>query len=327
MFGLPADAELDQAGLLKLLHAEDRERTEYAVQQSLDPKGSGKYSCDYRVVRPDGEIRWIAATGRVLFSDVYGCRTAARLVGTLLDITGLRQTDACLRETEKLAATGRLAASLAHEINNPLEAITNLLYLLQGGSLVDEQRRYVELAEQELSRVIEIATQALRFYRDPGAPTQCDVAEIIDSVLALFGRRIEGSGILVERRYCSVAFLLGAREELRQVLVNLVHNAMDAMPRGGRLLIRIKPETGWRTRRKGIRLIVADTGHGMDPVTMKRMFEPFFTTRTSVGTGLGLWLSAGMIQKHGGTIRVKSRQHPNRSGTVFSIFLPFDRRQ
>ncbi len=327
MFGLECDAEVDYATFLELLHPEDRERTDYAVQQSLNPNGSGKYGCDYRVVRPDGEVHWIAATGRVFFSNVDSRRTAIRLLGIVLDITGLRQTDASLRETEKLAATGRLAASLAHEINNPLEAITNLLYLLQGGPLIEEQRRYVELAEQELARVIAISTQALRYYRDPGAPTQCDVTEIIDSVLTLFQRQIEVSGIHVERRYCCAPLLLGGREELRQVLVNLIHNAMDAMPRGGRLLIRIKQETTWRTRRKGIRLTVADTGHGMDPVTMKRMFEPFFTTRTAVGTGLGLWLSAGIIQKHGGAIRVKSRQHPSRSGTVCSIFLPFDRRK
>jgi nitrogen-specific signal transduction histidine kinase len=327
MFGLQCDADVDYAAFLKLLHPEDCERTDNAVKESLNPNGTGKFGCDYRVLCPNGEVHWIAATGRAFFANTNGHRKATRVLGTVLDITGLRRTDASLRQTEKLAATGRLAASLAHEINNPLEAITNLLYLLHSSPLQAEQCRYVEQAEQELARVTDIVKQTLRFYQDPGTPTQCNLSEIIDSVLTLFGRRIEASGIYVERRYCRAAALFGAREELRQVLVNLIHNAMDAMPRGGRLLIRTKQHTKWSTGRKGIQLTVADTGHGMGPATRERMFEPFFTTRTSIGTGLGLWLSAGIVQKHAGTIRVKSCQHPYRSGTVFSIFLPLDRRQ
>jgi signal transduction histidine kinase len=126
---------------------------------------------------------------------------------------------------------------------------------------------------------------------------------------------------------CNDASVLGGREELRQVLVNLIHNSIDAMPRGGRLLVRIKGATKWPRGQKGLRVTVADTGHGMDRATMRRMFEPFFTTRTSVGTGLGLWLCAGVVQKHGGAIQVKSSRQAKRSGTVISVFLPFDRRQ
>ncbi len=327
IFGLPQNNPIDYAIFLNSLHPNERERTHHAVQQSLDPNGNGEYSSDYRVVRPNGEIRWVAATGRAFFRNVNGRRAATRMVGTVLDVTDLRKTDASVNQTEKLAAAGRLAASLAHEINNPLESITNLLYLLQDSSLQPEQRKFVELAEQELARVVDLTTQTLRFYHEPGSETQCVVAEIIDSVLTLFAGRIIASNIQVERRYSEGASLLGAREELRQVLVNLIHNAMDAMPRGGRLLIRSREATKWHAGRNGVCLTVADTGHGMDSATMTRMFEPFFTTRTAVGTGLGLWLSAGIIRKHGGTIRVKSCQHQNRSGTVFSIFLPYDRRK
>ncbi len=327
IYGLHRSSNFNYASFLRLLHPEDRARTDRAIQQSLNPESSGEFGSDYRVLYPDGKVRWIAATGHAFFSDFSGQRKATRLIGIALDITELRQTDASLLQTEKLAITGRLAASLAHEINNPLEAMTNLLYLLQDDSLKEDQRKYVRMAEQELARVIDIAVQTLRFYHDPSAPVQCNVAEIIDSAIAPLEGRMAASSIEVQRRYRQKAPVLGAREELRQVLVNLLLNAMNAMPYGGRLLVRTKEATNWKTGRKGVRLTVADSGHGMNYATMKRIFEPFFTTRASVGTGLGLWLCSGIVQKHGGEIRVKSRQTAGRSGTVFSIFLPFDRRR
>jgi PAS domain S-box-containing protein len=327
MFDLPWNGEVDYAQVLRLVHPEDRARTDRAVQESLDPEGTGEFGCDYRILRPDGTVRWIASKGHAFFSNLVGRRTATRLIGTTLDITELRESDASLRQNEKLAVTGRLASSIAHEINNPLEAITNLLYLLDDASLQTEQRKYIKLAQQELARVVDISTQALRFYRDPSAPTQCNLPDIIDSALALFGGRIAAAQIQVERDDYKNAIVLGAREELRQMMVNLVHNAMDAMPHGGRLLVRTKSTTEWHRGRKGIRLTVADTGEGMSRSTMRRMFEPFFTTRPAVGTGLGLWLCAGIVKKHGGKMQVKSCQKPGRSGTVFSIFLPYDRRK
>ncbi len=327
LFDLPWDGEVNYPDVLRLIHPEDRARTERAVEESLDPEGTGEFGCDYRVLCPDGNVRWIASKGHVFFSNVVGRRSATRLIGTALEITDLRQSDASLRQNEKLAVTGRLASSIAHEINNPLEAITNLLYLLDDASLETEQRKYIKLAQQELARVVDISTQALRFYRDPSAPTQCNLPEIIESALTLFGGRIAAAQIQVERRDSGQGVVLGAREELRQLIVNLIHNAITAMPQGGRLLIRTKRTTKWRIGRKGVRLTVADTGHGMNRSTMRRIFEPFFTTRPAVGTGLGLWLCAGIVKKHGGTIEVRSGQKAGRSGAVFSIFLPFDRRK
>ncbi|MGC1785014.1 MAG: ATP-binding protein [Acidobacteriaceae bacterium] len=327
IFGLSWNGELDYAAFLNLLHPEDRARTDRAVQQSFDPEGNGEFGCDYRLLCPEGEVRWIAAKGRAFSTIINGRRQATRLIGTALDITNLRQTDASLRQNEKLAATGRLAATIAHEINNPLEAITNLLYLLEDGSLPEEQRKYLRLAQQELARVVDIATQTLRFYRDPSPPKVCNLTEVIESVLTFFGARITSSHIQIERRFDERASVLGAREELRQVIVNLVRNAMEAMPHGGKLQVRTKGTSNRRTGRKGVRLTIADTGHGMDHATKRRMFEPFFTTKAGVGIGLGLWLSAGIIQQHGGAIRMKSRRRPGHSGTVFSIFLPLDRRR
>jgi PAS domain S-box-containing protein len=327
IFGLSWNGEIDYPYFLTLLHPEDRVRTDRAVQQSLDPDGAGEFGCDYRLLCPEGEVRWIAAKGRAFSTTIHGRRKVTRLIGTVLDITDLRQTDASLRQMEKLAATGRLAASIAHEINNPLEAITNLLYLVEDGTLQEEQRKFIKLAQQELARVVDIATQTLRFYRDPSPPRLCNLTEIIEGVLTFFGGRITSSHIKIERRLDNDASVLGAREELRQVFVNLIRNAMEAMPHGGKLEVRTRNTTNLLTRRKGVRVTVADTGHGMDHATKRRMFEPFFTTRSGVGIGLGLWLSAGIIHQHGGTIRLKSRRRTGQSGTVFSVFLPLDRRR
>lgn len=326
-----SESEIDYPAFLQRVDPEDRLRVDLAVQQSLDPRGSGAFGVDYRILRPDGGICWVAAKGHAFLSETADGRKVGRLIGTMLDVTALRQMDSSFLQKEKLVATGRLAASLAHEINNPLEAMTNLLYLLEGSPLHAEQRRYLVLARQELTRVIDIANDSLRFYRDPGTPTQCKVPGILDSVLAHFATRIEASHIRVERRDSRQASVFGSCGELRQVFINLVHNAVDAMPKGGRLLMRTAAATEWTTGRKGVRITIADTGQGMNRDTMKRLFEPFFTTRTTTGIGLGLWLCAEIVDSHGGSVRVKSRQSgpspPQAGGTVFSVFLPLDRRK
>ena len=327
IFGLGWEEDLSYASFLALVHPEDRPRFERTMQHSFGAENGGKYSCDFRLVRPDHEMRWIASKGRIFFAKIDGCRKPVRLDGIVLDITDLRQTDASLREKEKLAATGRLAACIAHEINNPLEAVTNLLYLLENSLLQPDQRQYLKSAQQEVDRIIDITKLTLRFYRDPGPPSQCDLPEIIESVLVLFGNRITGSHIRVERRYGKGTSVFGAREELRQVVMNLIQNALDAMPHGGRLLVRTRRGTQGSDGRKGLRITIADTGHGIDPGILPRIFEPFFTTRTTVSTGLGLWLCAGAVQQHGGIIRVKSLQRHDKSGATFSIFLPLDRRK
>lgn len=327
LLGIAWDEDLSYASFLALVHPEDRPRFERTMQHSFSHENGGKYSCDFRIVRPDDEMRWIASKGRVGFATIHGSCNAVRLDGIVLDITDLRQTDAALREKEKLAAAGRLAACIAHEINNPLEAVTNLLYLLENSTLQTDQRQYIKSAQKEVDRIIDITKLTLRFYRDPGPPTQCDLPEIIESVLAMFANRIAGSNIRIERRYGKGPAIFGAREELRQVVMNLIQNALDAMPHGGRLLVRTRAGTQWPDGRKGLRITIADTGYGIDPGILTRIFEPFFTTHTTISTGLGLWLCAGAVQQHKGTIRVKSIQHHDRSGTVFSIFLPLDRRK
>jgi PAS domain S-box-containing protein len=257
----------------------------------------------------------------------------AFLVPEARDISWTKRAELALKETEKLAAVGRLAASIAHEINNPLEAVTNLLYLaLQTGDM-EELRGYLRIAERELRRVSIIASQTLRFYRQSTNPrlTQCD--ELVESVLFIYHGRIVNSHIQVEQRLLGRKPLNCFDGEIRQVLNNLIANAIDALhTEGGRLLVRSREGTHWPTRRKGLVFTIADSGGGISAENHKRIFEPFFTTKGTSGTGLGLWVSQEIVQRHQGILRVRSRQRPRegerldgaKSGTVFTMFLPFE---
>jgi signal transduction histidine kinase len=228
-----------------------------------------------------------------------------------------------LLRSEKLAVTGRLAASIAHEINNPLEAVTNLLFLMRADASTDSQRKYLAQAEQELARVAEITKQTLRFYREPSQPTATRISTVFDSVLMLFGPRLVSAGIAVERIERSAsATVLSSPGELRQVIANLVGNAIDAMRTGGRLRIRISQYRYPGHSRDLVRLTIADTGMGIPGEVLPTIFEPFVTTKGETGTGLGLWVTAEIMKRNGWKIRVRSCSHPGHSGTTFSIVIP-----
>jgi PAS domain S-box-containing protein len=240
-----------------------------------------------------------------------------------VDVTERKQAQSALLQSEKLAAVGRLSASIAHEINNPLEAVTNLLYLINEEKDLSEQARsFTHLAQQELARVSQIATQTLRFYRQPTARTDVRVSEQLDSVLKLYQGRLASAGVEVVCDYRASAPLLAFEGELRQVFTNLVGNALDASRNGGKMTLRTREATDWRTGRKGVRVTVADRGHGMSRETLRRIFEPFFSTKGITGTGLGLWVTLGIIQKHEGRVKVRSSESPEHHGTVFSVFIP-----
>ena len=233
-----------------------------------------------------------------------------------------RQADSeeALRRTEKLAVAGRLAASLAHEINNPLTAVTNLLFLIRGSRDLAEAKKYGAQAEDELCRVTEIANHTLRFHRSSHGPELVEVAPLLDSAVSLFKAKLRNQDIKVKiecNERCRATFVLG---EIRQVLVNLIANAIDAMPRGGGLLVRglTRPHPG--TSISGLRITVADHGEGIPPKALPRLFEPFFTTKGSTGTGLGLWLTKDIIDRHQGFIRMRNHHHPH--GAVFSFWIP-----
>ena len=262
----------------------------------------------------------------------YPVRTAlqeVRWVGVMvLDASERKRAEEALRKSEKLAATGRLAASIAHEINNPLEAITNLLFLLSNFCHLEHAAQgYVTMAEHEVRRISEITQQTLRFYRQSTLPAHANMSELIDSVLSLYQGRLNALGIEVERNYDPAMDLFCFAGEVRQVFANLVSNAIDALSRGGRLIVRARRSHSWEELgRSGVRFTVADTGTGMEPGVRERIFEAFFTTKDVTGTGLGLWVSQEIIVKHHGLVHVVSRtEKPGRpSGTVFQIFLPDD---
>jgi len=226
-----------------------------------------------------------------------------------------------LRRSEKLAVTGRLAASIAHEINNPLEAVTNLLYLIRSCTDPKETRRYLDDADQELARVAEIARQTLRFYREPNHPVDTDVGSVLRSVLVLYNSRLVSANVAVQLEiFAGSATILSSPGELRQVVANIVGNAIDAMRHGGRLRIRISTCIGREGERR-VRLSIADTGSGIPESLRPTIFEPFVTTKGETGTGLGLWVTGEIIRRNAWTVHVRSRCAPEASGTVFSITM------
>jgi PAS domain S-box-containing protein len=260
----------------------------------------------YPVKSGQQEVRWVGAV--------------------MIDTTERRRSEETLRRTEKLAAAGQLAASIAHEINNPLEAVTNLLFLLRTqAKLEGEALRFTEMAQHEVARVSEIAQQTLRFYRPSTSPAMANVGEILDSILTLHSGRIHTLRVEVTRRYGNDVDLYCLSGALRQVFANLITNALDALNGGGQLLIRAGQSHCWKDGRPGVRVVVADTGSGIPAEVRSRIFEPFFTTKLATGTGLGLWVTQDIMDKHQGTIVVRSRcdtPQKNGSGTVFMLFFP-----
>ncbi len=271
------------------------------------------------------------APARSWLINVYPVKTtseAVRWVGAIMvEATERKRAEDALRKTEKLAAAGRLAASIAHEINNPLEAVTNLLYLLrQQPSLDTLAISYADLAQHEIARVAEMTQQTLRFYRQSTLPVVANIAELLDSVLTLYKGRLFGLQIEVSHRIGPDVDLYCFSGELRQLFANLIGNAIDAMANGGHLWLGVRRSRSWVDGTPGIRVFVADNGSGMTRATRARIFEPFFTTKEATGTGLGLWVSSEIIAKHKALVRVASRPAEGtsgkQSGTVFMLFFP-----
>ena len=239
------------------------------------------------------------------------------------DITAQVIAEEALRRNERLAAMGKLAGIVAHEINNPLEAITNAFYLLrQHPSLDAEAKYYAQIAEQELARVSHITKQTLSFYRESQKAVSVSLSELLDDVLELQQRPLQIANVTLKRNYSSAGTVHGFPSELKQVFMNLVSNAIQAMPQGGCMRVRLTETAGWRGRPAGVRVFVTDTGVGIAPEHAKRLFEPFFTTKSTKGTGLGLWISRGIVQKHEGSLRFRTVFGSSNTVTAFHVFLP-----
>lgn len=260
----------------------------------------------------------------VLLSDSPLRNEKGELVGASAiarDITQRKRTEEALRRNERLATAGRLTAAIAHEIRNPLEALTNLVYLARRDAAGRDE--YLRLAEQEIGRLDSIAQQALGFVRESASPERVDAGKLLEEVVQLYLRKLQQSQIRIERESQEELEIYGFPGELRQLLSNLILNAMEAMEGGGRLRLRVmrmRERSG--EERSGARITIADTGPGISASALPHIFEPFFTTKKENGTGLGLWLAYGIVQKHTGWIRVASRTGAGSTGTVFMVFLP-----
>lgn len=239
------------------------------------------------------------------------------------DITQRKKTERALHITERLASVGRLASTIAHEINNPLEAITNLVYLARENTLEDETRQLLEHAEQELARVSLLARQTLGFYRETKGVAAKPLGELLPPLISIFASRAGNKAITIEKEILSDPPIECIPGEIRQLFANLLNNSIDAVDHGGRIRVRVaaaRERSG--QAREGVRLTVADSGLGIPPAIRAKLFEPFFTTKRDVGTGLGLWVCQNIVRKHEGRISVRSSAAPSRSWTVFSVFLP-----
>ena len=281
---------------------------------------NGRWSGDLIQVTRDG-LEIVVASRQALKEDGSAVLEINR------DITAQLRAEDALRRTERLAAMGRVAGVIAHEINNPLESITNTFYLLrQHPSLDDEARYYAKLGEEELLRVSHITRQTLGFYRESKDAVEVSLAELLDEILEFQARRLEISHIAIHKKYLSRGTIQGFPGELKQVFLNLIGNAVQAMPDGGTLRLRVSEASNRNGRNAGIYISVTDTGSGIPPEHAKHLFEPFFTTKSNKGTGLGLWISKGIVQKYGGTIRFRSRQRPGGNVTSFQVFFPSNHR-
>ena len=248
-----------------------------------------------------------------------------RLVGASAiarDISSQKRTEEVLRRNERLVTAGRLTAAIAHEIKNPLEALTKLIYLARQDTAGRDE--YLQRAEHEIERLDSIAQQALGFVREASSPERMDAGKILDEVVQLYLRKLQANHITIEKQSGEYLEIVGYPGELRQVFANLLLNAIDSMQSGGgRLRLRVVRAREWSgDRRSGVRVTVADTSNGISAKDLPHIFEPFYTTKRDQGTGLELWLAYGAVQKHAGWMRVATRTTAGTSGTVFAVFLP-----
>ena len=278
------------------------------------------YHEEYRVRWQDGSMHWLESQGKC---QMNADGKVARIFGVMADISHRKRADEALLRAEKLAVAGRLAASVAHEINNPLEAVANMLFLISMTDSLDEARTQAATALEELMRIALVAQSTLKFHRETGAPKSALLSDVMDSVLTMFQGKLRSMGIAVVLKAPQERPIKCMLGETQQIFANLIANAIEAMQQNGRLIIRIRPSRDWRDQTtRGMRVTICDTGGGIDRATASRIFEPFFTTKTETGTGLGLWVVVQLLERRKGSVRVWSSQRPGASGTAFSVFLP-----
>jgi PAS domain S-box-containing protein len=245
----------------------------------------------------------------------------AGVVLVFRDVTDLRRRDEALMAHEKLAVAGRLSASIAHEIHNPLDSVANLHYLMANETDPTLQQRYLAMAQQELNRTLQISRAMLGLYREPKAPVEVDLRELLESVLLLLARQLKDQSIAIDRRLDEGAAIQGFPGELRQVFTNLITNAAEASGRGGRVQVMVESSFPADSR-PGALVTITDSGPGIEEAHLAKIFKPFFTTKGEQGTGLGLWVSRGIVEKHGGKIELTNSTDPIFPGAAVRVYLP-----
>jgi signal transduction histidine kinase len=296
-----------------MLHPEDRYKLDDMLASAS--KGFVERETEFRIVLPDGSTRWILSRGR-LMEHHYPHPT---VVGIAVDITERRQAEETRRRTEQLATLGRLAATVAHEINNPLEAVNNVLHLLKGKIADEPSQELLEIGQTEVRRIADIASATLRFAREAPHAVELALRDIVENVLAIFAGRLRSRGIAISTRFTTSGEMNAVPGEIRQVVANLIGNAIEAMDRGGKLCLHL--HDSFLKSGPAYRLSISDTGPGIPPAVRTRMFEPFFTTKAETGTGLGLYVVNEIIAGYGGILQLRTATgEPH--GTTFSVVLP-----
>jgi PAS domain S-box-containing protein len=312
LHGLPPDAKATDERGYELVHPEDRERSKHEFWETVE-SGASVFESEHRAITPDGRLLWLQVRGRIRRNS---SGKASWIAGLIIDVTESRLAEQALRRAEKLAAAGRLAATVAHEVNNPLEALVNVVYLAQRTEgLPREAAEHLSIADGELRRMAHIVRQTLGFYRESTLPKPTGMVQLVAEALDLY--RSRGASRCVDLRSSDGAageiFATVIAGEIKQVLANLIANAIDATPAGGSV------ETSVTLCEDMVEIVVSDTGSGIAEANRKRLFEPFFTTKADVGTGLGLWVSKGIVEKHGGTIAIDEAAG---AGTTVRVRLP-----
>ena len=266
----------------------------------------------------DGHMIPIEDSAAPIFDDAHKLRG---VVMVFRDVTGEKQAQEVLRKAEKLAAAGRLAATVAHEINNPLEAVCNLIYIVKNtNNLPEDIVGYLNMAEQELDRVSHITRQTLGFYRDSSEAGPVPLRGVLESVLRLYENKLKTKNIAVEMDFSDCPPVHALQGEIKQLMANLISNAADAVGRDGKIRISMEPVE----QANGVEIKIADNGPGVPEKNRAHIFEPFFTTKEDVGTGLGLWVSKEIVERHGGKIELSPGKDADLGGAVFTVFLPYE---
>jgi PAS domain S-box-containing protein len=314
-FGEPVNLDVRR----KCIHAEDFDRVEAAIDRAVAEGDT--FHEEYRVLLPGGAVRWVACQGTAITNSDG---KVIKMSGFGGDVTRRKLADLALLRNEKMAIAGRLIATIAHEINNPLDAAMNILYLLRSGVKESDEAGLLEEATLQLQRIAQISRQTLNFSRSSVRAALLKPSVLVDDTLRLLGPKLRLAQIEVTTEVRGDSEFYCERREAQQILTNIVNNAIEAAQGPGKLRIRISNSVDWRRRKQpGIRITIADTGGGMPPEVLQRISEPFFTTKEATGTGLGMWVVHELVKKQNGTMSISSSTAPSHRGTAVSLFIPF----